>query len=68
MTAQQVEERTHMALDDDLRPLHQLSRVGEERYQAFLEEKADELLFKHEHPLKWLLQKIREWIDGYFSS
>lgn len=57
-----------MALDEDFRPLHHLSKVGEERYQAFLEMKADELLFKHEHPLKWLVQKIREWIDSCFSS
>ena len=36
-----------MVLDVELRPLHQLSESGKTKYEAFLEEKADEILFKH---------------------
>lgn len=49
-----------MVIDKDLKPLHKLTEVGEEHYKKFLEEKADEILFKHQHPFKWFMQKIAD--------
>ena len=48
-----------MAIDEELRPLHPLTQVGEENYRKMLERKADEILFKHKHPLKWAVQKVQ---------
>ncbi len=36
-----------MVLDDQLRPLHKLTPIGEKQYQQYLEDVADEILFKH---------------------
>ena len=48
-----------MAYDTEtLQVLHDLTPEGEDHYHKMLEEKADEILFKHEHPLKWVIQKI----------
>lgn len=52
-----------MVLDEELRPLHQLTESGKEHYRAFLEEKADEILFKHKHPVKWIAQKIKSCFE-----
>lgn len=41
-----------------LLPCHELSKKGKEQYRKMLESKADEILFKHQHPFKWLVQKI----------
>ena len=49
-----------MVLDEELRPCHQLTNQGEEQYRIFLEQKADEILLKHEHPVKWLVLKTKE--------
>lgn len=49
-----------MVLDEELRPLHSLTKKGEEDYRKLLEQIADEILFKHQHPFKWLWQKIKE--------
>jgi len=52
-----------MVLDEELRPLHKLTPKGEEEYRKFLEQKADEILFRHEHPFKWLMKKIKEFMN-----
>lgn len=52
-----------MVLDEELRPLHKLTSKGEEEYRKFLEQKADEILFKHEHPFKWMMMKVKELIN-----
>lgn len=49
-----------MAIDEELRPLHQLTKLGDENYKKFLEEKADEILFRHFHPFKWTICKVKE--------
>ena len=49
-----------MTIDEELRPLHQLTKLGDENYKKFLEEKADEILFKYEHPLQWAICKVKE--------
>ena len=56
-----------MVLDDQLRPLHKLSKSGEDAYRKFLEQKADEILFKHEHPIKWFIEKVKEFLNEKFS-
>lgn len=53
-----------MVLDKNLKPLHQLSKQGEEAYNHFLEVKADEILFKHQHPFKWAVEKAKEIFDN----
>ena len=54
-------EKIHMAYDTyTLEVLHGLTPEGEEHYHQMLEEKADEILFKHEHPLKWAVKTIVE--------
>ena len=46
-----------MAYDTDTyEALHPLTGVGQVRYQQLLEEAADEILFKHAHPIRWALQ------------
>ena len=52
-----------MVVDKELRPLHQLSKQGEEAYKKFLEDEADEILFKHAHPFKWIITKVKELFD-----
>lgn len=43
-----------------LEVLHRLTSQGQEHYQKMLEEKADEILFKHEHPIKWIMLKVKQ--------
>lgn len=52
-----------MAYDEDLRPCHRLSKEGKASYEKMLERKADEILFKHEHPIKWIVLKAKELFD-----
>lgn len=42
--------------------LHGLSQEGQIEYQKMLERKADEILFKHQHPFKWTAMKIAEML------
>ncbi len=49
-----------MVLDEELKPLHELTSIGRENYYTLLECIADEILFKHEHPLKWALSRVAE--------
>ena len=44
-----------------LKPLHELSNAGEELHRKLLEQKADEILFKHKHPIKYWRQRLRNW-------
>lgn len=49
-----------MAIDEELRPLHELTEEGKKNYNDFLEKVADEILFKHQHPFKWVIEKTKE--------
>lgn len=49
--------------EDTLKLLHPLTDEGKRRYEKFLELKADEILFKNEHPLIYLYKQIKEWIQ-----
>lgn len=40
--------------------MHPLTKQGEDAYHLFLEKTADDILFKHEHPVKWTWQKVKE--------
>ncbi len=40
--------------------LHKLTDKGKENYEAMLEAAADEILFRHQHPFRWMLQKMKE--------
>ena len=44
-----------------LRICHKLTPEGEEAYRKMLEEKADEILFRHEHPVRWFVSKVKEF-------
>ena len=54
-----------MALDEELRPLHGLTEEGKKNYSNLLEKVADEILFKHQHPLKWVIEKTKEMFRKY---
>lgn len=47
---------------DTLEPLHNLTEQGEELLKQLLEQRADEILFKHKHPIKYWFQRLRNWI------
>ena len=49
-----------MVLDKNLKVLHELTSQGKDVYKRFLEALADEIIFKHEHPFKWVAQKIKQ--------
>lgn len=52
-----------MAYDDEtLEILHGLTPEGKEQYQKMLEQKADEILFKSQHPLRWVVNAVKEAI------
>lgn len=40
--------------------LHELTPEGKAAYEAILEDAADEILFRHQHPFRWLARKIKE--------
>ena len=52
-----------MVIDKDLKPLHELTEEGKQAYSDFLEKKADEILFKHQHPFKWLFVQVKEALN-----
>ncbi len=46
-------------------PYHSLTKEGEEAYRLMLELKADEILFKSKHPVKYWLQRLKNlWKYG----
>lgn len=47
--------------ENTLKILHPLTEEGKIRYQKYLEQKADEILFKNEHPLIYLYKQIKDW-------
>lgn len=47
---------------DTLEPLHDLNSEGEEARWRLLERKADEILFRSKHPIKYWFQRLRNWI------
>jgi len=40
---------------------HQLADNAKDAYHKLLEDAASEILYKKEHPVKWLLEKISEF-------
>ena len=50
-----------MVVDEELKPQHELTKHGEEVYKKFLEQKADEILFRDQHPLVWAYKQIKSW-------
>lgn len=47
---------------DTLRPLHGLTPEGETLWREFLEKKADEILYRHEHPVKYVAGKALDFV------
>ena len=49
-----------MVLDEDLRPLHELTEAGKLEHQRIIKAASD---YKEAHPFLWMLQKIlaRVW-------
>ena len=45
-------------ISDTLEPCHGLSEKGEEAYRRLLELKADEILFKAKHPIRYWWQRL----------
>lgn len=45
-----------------LEPLHEMTPDAEEAYRLMLELKADEILFKAKHPVKYWIQRFRNYI------
>ena len=49
-----------MVRDKNWKELHEVTSQGKEVYKRFLEAVAYEIIFKHEHPFKWVAQKIKQ--------
>lgn len=41
-----------------LQAMHPLTEEGQKAYSEMLERKADEILYRHKHPFKYLIRKI----------
>lgn len=54
-----------MVIDKDLKPMHQLTELGEQRYHVLLEAIADDILMKHQHPFKWAMLKAKDFLAEY---
>jgi hypothetical protein len=39
-------------------PCHKLTKEGALKYHLLLEKKADEILYRHQHPFKWFFEKM----------
>lgn len=53
-----------MVIDNkELKPLHELTEEGKRNYQKFLEDRADEIIYKSEHPFKYLFGKILDFFS-----
>lgn len=53
-----------MVIDTEtLKPLHELTEEGKITYSDFLERKADEILFKKSHPIRFYAGKIKELLQ-----
>ena len=65
MTKTDLKRRTEMAYDEKtLKPLHKLTERGKIEYELMLERKADEILYKHDHPVKAALEKIKDLLKS----
>lgn len=61
---------------NSLKPCHDLTSDGWMSYFAMLERKADEILFKRKHPIKYWWQRLRnlwefgdsEWLGPEYSE
>ena len=53
---------------DTLKPCHRLTKEGEEAYRLMLELKADEILFKAKHPIRYWLQRMMNFFRYGDSS
>lgn len=49
--------------ENTLRILHPLTEEGKIHYEEFLKQRADEILFKNDHPFIFLFDKIKGWIN-----
>ena len=57
-----------MVIDDKkLIPLHELTEEGERNYQKFLEDRADEIIYKSEHPFKYLFEKLFDFFSWLYN-
>lgn len=52
---------------DTLRLLHELTPEGETLWREFLEKKADEILYMHEHPVKYSAGQIADFMRRVFG-
>lgn len=46
-----------------LEPCHSLTEAGEIEYHRLLEEKADEILFRNRHPLKYWWRRLSNYLS-----
>lgn len=42
---------------------HHLTKDGKKRYREILEKAADEILWRHEHPVKAFFKDVKDWLD-----
>lgn len=49
---------------DKFEPCHGLTETGKAEYEKLLERAADEILFRHAHPIKYALARIAEFFRG----
>ena len=47
---------------------HMPTKIGEKNYRKFLEHEADKILFKHMHPIKWVIMTIKDSFVETFSK
>lgn len=53
---------------ETLEPCHTLTKEGEEEYRRMLEFKADEILFKSKHPIRYWASRLRNLLVKGDSS
>ena len=55
-----------MVFDNEtFRVLHKLTEEGEEAYKDMLEKEADRILYKKEHPILYIIDKIIDFLYEY---
>lgn len=42
---------------------HELTEEGKAAYQGLLEKAADDILLRHQHPLRWLWLQVKGWLQ-----
>jgi len=51
-------------MSDTFEPCHGLTETGKAEYEKLLGLAADEILFRHAHPVKYVLARIAEFFRG----